>query len=63
MKHYVWTIFICMFLCMLLVLTGCTDHPAYNNTQHTVPTEKLILVYKLSCDQYLKFIESPSIQY
>ena len=48
---------------MLLVLFGCTDHPAYNNTQHTVQTDKSILVYKLAYEQYLKFIESPSIHY
>ena len=52
-----------LFLCMLLALSGCTNYSTISNTQHTVQTEKSILVYKLAYEQYLKFIESPSIHY
>lgn len=59
MKKYVWTI----FLCMLLTLSGCVNNPTFSNTQHTVQTEKSILVYELTYEQYLKFLELPSIHY
>ncbi len=59
MKKYVWTI----FLCMLLTLSGCVNNPTSSNTQHMVQAEKSISVYELSYEQYLKFLELPSIHY
>lgn len=59
MKKYVWTI----FLCMLLTLSGCVNNPTSSNTQHTVQTEKSISVYESTYEQYLKFLELPSIHY
>ena len=48
---------------MLLTLFGCVNNPTSSNTQHTVQTEKSISVYELTYEQYLKFLELPSIHY
>lgn len=65
MQKNLWMIFgfILLVLLICLALPGCTNCPTFSNTQHTVQTEKSILVYKLDYEQYLKFLDSPSIHY